>query len=280
MVNHNCTEPSSPSSPKRHLNKITKPHVLPQKFKQCYFCSTMWVPSNLFKHLAKHIKEKPYKCGNCSLSFVTRAYLVRHVARQLCCNPPVPLNPWRNKCYFCHNNYTEYRRLTAHIQAVHLREGFKRCNICRKYFQRKSVVQHHIRTVHLKEQKYKCELCARRYRRRETLNQHIVSTHTTERPYSCYFCGDSFCFGSHLTLHMTRHTKERSFYCYFCNHPFAEASAYSAHLHYKHTKERPFGCLQCPSRYFALKRDLNRHTRNTHSDSSNTECKRNNVLQM
>jgi KRAB domain-containing zinc finger protein len=264
MANHEGLKPLPTYIQERHLKKNKKPAVSAATKHQCYFCSkTADFQSSLFTHMRKHTKEKSYKCEKCSQLFVTRAYLVRHVARKVC--DDISVNPWREKCYFCQKHFTEYRNLTEHIRTVHLREGLQRCNICSKYFSR---VEFHIRTVHLKELIFKCELCARTYSRRGTLNKHIVSTHTTERPYSCYFCNNTFCVASYLTLHMRRHTRERSFYCYFCNHPFAEASAYSAHVRYKHTKERPFRCLRCPNRYFTLTGELNRHIRNKHSNSN------------
>jgi KRAB domain-containing zinc finger protein len=231
---------------------------------QCYFCSlAIFEESGLIQHMSKHTKEKPYKCQHCLQSYQTQRSVKSHEDGKIC--------SWRqtfrlpNQCYFCDKVFLKRRNVNVHMNTVHLKEGLKRCNLCGKHFSSTTSLNHHITTVHLLERKRKCQLCSKGFSSNASLNRHIQSLHTKEKPLNSYFCSKSFVNVERLRKHMAMHTREKPLTCYFCLNVFSVVDNLSLHIRRFHTNERPFKCIQCPSRCYTSKTNLNAHVQKKHS---------------
>jgi KRAB domain-containing zinc finger protein len=257
-----------PMCPKQYTIKyVLKAHmnVSHDKVKryECYFCSfAFFTESQIIKHISNHTKEKPYNSQYLFQWYRKENSVKRHKDGNSC-NRKLTL-PLLSHCYFCGKVFSTHRNLKGHMKKVHLKEGFKGCNLCSKYFASTSATNHHISSVHLRERNYKCQLCSKRFGYNSELNRHIRSVHTKEKHFKCYFCSKSFVDFEALKLHTWIHTTEKPLTCYFCWKDFSIVRDLLIHIGRIHTKERPFKCMQCPSRCYSSKGDLNQHTRIKH----------------
>jgi KRAB domain-containing zinc finger protein len=254
---------STKSSFKAHMN------VSHEKVKryQCYFCSVAnFTKSLLIRHMLNHTMEKPYKCQYCFQWYKSKESVTKHKDGKACIRQIT--YPSLSPCYFCGKVSSNRQCLMSHMKSVHLKEASRRCNLCYKYFSSPTIINHHIRTVHLLEKMHKCQLCSKKLGSSSELSRHIRSVHTNEKPFKCYFCSKSFVDFDLLKMHMSIHTREKPLTCYFCRKDFSTANALSVHIRRIHTKETPFKCIQCPSRYYSTKWDVNVHVRIKHGHSS------------
>ncbi|XP_049875358.1 myoneurin-like isoform X2 [Pectinophora gossypiella] len=152
--------------------------------------------------LFEKIKSKDsynYKCKLCSLAYISRRTLSKH--------------------------------MTTHTGKRVLNTGNKKfvCDVCSFACSNVSNLKTHIRRRHTKEYLHHCSECGRGFYRKTELDTHMRS-HNGDRPYLCIYCAKSFSRCDSLNTHMKQHTNERRFVCTFCESSFVSASYLNWHL--------------------------------------------------
>ncbi|NXV62219.1 ZN544 protein, partial [Molothrus ater] len=113
---------------------------------------------------------KPYKCGECGMSF------------RWCCD------------------------LIPH-QMIHTGQRPYECGECGKSFsQRTQLISH--QCIHTRERPYECPACQKRFHTSSDLLKH-QRIHSEERPFRCPNCRKAFKRNPHLVRHQLIHTGER-----------------------------------------------------------------------
>jgi len=120
----------------------------------CIFCGIeLSIMCPWEDHLRGHLKEKPFFCTQCSLSFSTST------------------------------------GLGSHTRFVHNGERNHCCKLCGKMFSTKTILDCHIRS-HLKEKPYSCDECGKRFSELSTLKLHKNSHKgaNNREPIPCSKC--------------------------------------------------------------------------------------------
>uniref|UniRef100_A0A672ZGI8 C2H2-type domain-containing protein n=1 Tax=Sphaeramia orbicularis TaxID=375764 RepID=A0A672ZGI8_9TELE len=103
---------------------------------------------------------------------------------------------------------------------------------------------------------YHCSVCAKTFCWKSHLEIHMTS-HTGEKRFKCSLCHKCFRRRSTLRRHMNAHTGEKLFHCPVCQKGFTCNSHLTGHM-IIHTGEKPFSCSECGKR-FNWKMVLERH---------------------
>uniref|UniRef100_A0A672ZGJ8 C2H2-type domain-containing protein n=2 Tax=Sphaeramia orbicularis TaxID=375764 RepID=A0A672ZGJ8_9TELE len=109
-----------------------------------------------------------------------------------------------------------------------------------------------------KKKLYHCSVCAKTFCWKSHLEIHMTS-HTGEKRFKCSLCHKCFRQKSNLKRHMRVHTGEKPFNCSVCQKRFTCNSSLTGHM-IIHTGEKPFSCSECGKR-FTWKIVLERHMR-------------------
>ena len=135
------------------------------------------------------------------------------------------------KCTECSCSYSHKGNLTKHSR-IHTGVNLHRCELCPKIFTHKTNLITHIRT-HTGEKPFRCTTCDKGFTQASTLTDHI-RTHTGEKPFICTTCDKGFKHNSALTVHIRTHTGEKPYECMFCNAKFSDISGRNKHQKNNH----------------------------------------------
>lgn len=111
-------------------------------------------------------KERPYKCTQCSSSYMNKVSLIQHTR-------------------------------------LHTGVNLFRCEICTKVFVQKENLTNHTR-IHTGEKPYSCVTCHKRFSVSGDLIRH-TRIHTGEKPYACAICKKEFTQSSNRNKHQQNH---------------------------------------------------------------------------
>lgn len=129
-------------------------HVLKGRILACKVCGKVFKKvSHLKRHELCH-EDRPFKCSECSRSFLTEALLLEHRDYKHKGIRPFP------------------------------------CPICAKGFAHQAVLSNHIK-IHMRERPYLCPTCGKRFESSTNLKQHI-SRHVGVRMFECDRCPKKF----------------------------------------------------------------------------------------
>ena len=112
--------------------------------------------------------ERPFLCGQCGKSYVTKAHLKSHVSRT-------------------HGGERRYHA----------------CPECGREFANQADLVVH-RRRHTGEAPFQCGVCKRAFRAMRLLNAHMATRHTLERPFDCGNCHRNFSTSGALNAHFRR----------------------------------------------------------------------------
>ncbi|PIK62579.1 putative zinc finger protein [Apostichopus japonicus] len=217
---------------------------------QCPFCNEVFeVEENMREHNCRGVKDKPFKCSRCDLSFPRKPALTQHLK--------IHENEPQYRCSFCQKTFHFKNSLTYH-ERIHTQEKPFKCTTCEKAFKDKSHLRRHEK-IHEGVKPYSCQICAKSFLERSQLVKHI-RVHSGEKPYLCAKCGKSFADASHLRRHSALHesVRERKHPC-DCNKAFRTNDGLRSHKKI-HVKEKAFKCDIC-NKSFSDRTILKRHKR-------------------
>jgi len=220
------------------------------------------------------------RCEICSLRFLYRASLVRHVKKEHGSNNSSSeeaqlsttiggknlniLKNWHN-CAVCSKTFISYREFKLHIKNEHTSWSDVSCLQCGKTLNSYRMFSDHMK-CHNKQ--FQCDQCSRQFPRNYLLMRHAERNHgvcTSATSYSCMDCDKCFAFKSSLVAHSKSHssTNTKPHMCNICGKCFTQKLTLTGHM-YIHTGEKPFKCQFC-DQAFRQSTDLTNHTRALHT---------------
>ncbi|ODM91813.1 putative zinc finger protein, partial [Orchesella cincta] len=188
---------------------------------------------NLYGHIRSiHIREKPFFCLECPLSFPNAHHSRTHTGEK-------PFS-----CLQCNSSFARANTLKVHMKRKHnIGDGVK-CSVCSKEFPNSYSLRMHLNS-HLNERSHSCLFCNKKFKSSSNLYTHY-STHINERPFSCKVCKKAFAFERNCTLHVeTVHTTKKLHKCRECPATFSGTSYLQRHVKLVHRNIRPYPCLVC-----------------------------------
>ncbi|XP_043942891.1 zinc finger protein 431-like [Protopterus annectens] len=213
---------------------------------KCTECTKSFIyKSQLKYHQITHTEERPYKCTECSKCFAQLRSLQKHNAIHLGDKP--------YKCAECSKSFLYLVSLRNH-RAIHTGEKLYKCTECSKCFVSKSHLKCHQNTH--TGMKYKCAECSKCFTYLSSLRKHEV-IHTGWKPYKCAECNKCFSEFSNLRRHQVIHTGQKPYTCAECNKCFTSLRGLRLHNIY-HTGESQYKCAEC-NKCFTRSRDLQEH---------------------
>ena len=181
----------------------------------CLICrQTFECQELLDKHMIMHVRQKTFKCSECSLYFNDKSSLNLHLRKH---------KGKKIACDICNDTFSQNIDLRRHKEkAVCEKSGSKYfpCAICDKVFK----LKHHLKT-HAKVHDNKCLECGSRFNQKLDLDFHMKS-HDNE----CTECGSNFTHKELLDIHMLTHARQKSFKCSECSLSFNDKSLLNQHL--------------------------------------------------
>ena len=229
--------------------------------------------------ILKHTTERPFKCGQCTLTFKLKSHLTRHAM--------LHANVRRFLCQYCADSFQHKPGLMSHIFKHHADKlnsdpssrPFS-CRFCSEKFYRYSEVRRHVQAQH---QSALCERCGRRCSCSTQLQNHVCAgagdgslvgakRRGPTRPFVSNNCDKSFCFAAGLDRHMTAvHGTDNMgtiYKCYLCNEQFEQMIALDNHASQEHNFVRP-QCTDC-GKFFRLESKLKLHVIRFHTANAIT----------
>jgi len=144
----------------------------------------------------KNVHTGQHKCPECGKCCRTSSELARHR---------------REKPYKCHTCNKAFRRsydLNVHMR-VHTGDKPHKCSLCNKCYGYLSGLQSHKRQVHSNRRPYHCPYCGKTFATKAYLKRH-VRIHTVTKPYSCRHYTDSYTSPEQLKTHLLKSHNEGS----------------------------------------------------------------------
>ncbi|XP_055626439.1 zinc finger protein 436-like [Toxorhynchites rutilus septentrionalis] len=237
----------------------------------CPKCSRMFEEgTQLYDHLKLHknssesSRSYTLHCDRCELETTSLAGFVAHMAR----DHGIPKEQVKAfRCHICTLRFVSKQGMLRHIQSVHENQkpvqgnNSKKflCTECGKCFQRLRHLEEHANS-HAGIRPFVCE-CGLSFTQQSGLNLHIRAKHKNQKSYICKICRKSFSQATHLKHHELIHSNRKEHECTVCKHRFRVKSNLVAHMriHRKH----PYCCSEC-GREFTQSASLEQHMATDH----------------
>lgn len=197
-----CKECNSLFQRQDHLKRHSKIHNKTTHEYKCPYedCLSLGFIDN--SHLKRHISkmhENPHKCLQCSVKFVKKIMLMKHMTMSHKVPPPFSCETCQKSIY-SHGQYEHH--MNRHIEASKAKSQNQDCKVileeikevetakhtplyrctelgCLKIYTTKFNLKTHIRTYHKKEKHYKCPFCLEVYMHNVSLKHHIEKEHNS-----------------------------------------------------------------------------------------------------
>ena len=211
----------------------------------CAFCHKVFCDTFARKEHEKteHIlKEKPYKCNDCSKSFASEVGLSYHQRQHMEC-------PKNYSCETCKKLFASEMSLKRHIKTLHQSENKKeiKCEICDTKFKRNDILTRHLHEVHGQTsvnahyvrqlaKPYKCDHCDLRFTRKEHLKKHNASSKCNADELACNVCFKKFANMKNKRRHFNAvHSgNDEKNKCDYCEKFFGRKDNLSKHINKFH----------------------------------------------
>ncbi|XP_021965726.1 gastrula zinc finger protein XlCGF17.1 [Folsomia candida] len=220
--------------------------------------------SNLNRHIASHLGEKPFSCGKCHREFGTSSILDAHQAAHQ--------TEALFQCQLCPKKYKYQSDRKMHMNLIHPSTPHKStdCHKCGKTFPNNIAVKKHLRLNH-GNNTFFCYFCPKRVSNYKVSFEIHVRRHTLEKPFVCREDGCSYSSGSPSDLichgkwtHKPK-IEEETEICYFCGEKILKNDhAVLSHVN-KHTMEKAFGCGVCGKLFYGKVEKVQKHIDEKHS---------------
>lgn len=205
---HNCMF-QDPNDPKivicRHCGKLLNKlafnrHLEIHSGKDwiCNICDRKLATERALKvHITTHTGNKPYKCKQCSETFINKVVLERHMR----------FHGGETKVYrcdFCSKDLSSETSLKSHVQRVH--ETSAQCELCKEIFPTRDHLKDHINTFH---EPSICQHCNKSFALPRYLKMHEkLHENDSTIKMQCQYCTKSF-IGKYFKSHIYKVHREQ-----------------------------------------------------------------------
>ncbi|XP_065091696.1 gastrula zinc finger protein XlCGF26.1-like [Ochlerotatus camptorhynchus] len=254
------------SNLKRHLNSHKPP---PEGF-SCSKCTGKFDKgAQLYNHLKLHKASNDtdsyrMQCDRCEMETTSLAGFVYHMSQE---HGVTKDQVKAFRCHLCTLRFVSKQGMGRHIQSVHqnqkpVQNNTKKfqCTECGKCFQRMRHLEAHANS-HAGIRPYACGECGLSFSQQSGLNLHIRAKHKNQKNHVCKICRKSFSQSTHLKHHELIHSNRKEHECTVCKHRFRVKSNLMAHMriHRRH----PYCCADC-GREFMQSARLEQHMLTEH----------------
>ena len=191
-------------------------------------------PSNLKKHMDRHVDPKPVLCEICGKHFSSKYDVRRHAMRTHEKTDPVT-------CEECGIQARDIYLLRAHMKRMHGESSEAHvCPQCGKAFNQKCDFERHV-LIHNPEKHYHCEECNKSFVCRSYLVRHSRVHRNKAYIHQCTICEKVFKQQTNLQQHIATHTEGKTHKCEFCGKKFTLERYLKAHwkVHYRQLPTNP-----------------------------------------
>ena len=158
---------------------------------------------------------------------LNKKYIWKHHQKEHLTNVELPF-----KCKQCTESFLLQKFLVEHVSVVHKQHKKKCCSICGKilFGGQKSLDAHMI--VHTGEKVWKCPHCDMSFSRKETKDKHVKWQHeaSTLKLHICEVCGKGCLTKPKLKDHILTHSDKGTFLCKLCGKYLKNDCSYRRHM--------------------------------------------------
>ena len=158
---------------------------------------------------------------------LNKKYIWKHHQKEHLANVELPF-----KCKQCTESFLLQKFLVEHVSVVHKQHKKKCCSICGKilFGGQKSLDAHMI--VHTGEKVWKCPHCDMSFSRKETKDRHVKWQHETStlKLHICEVCGKGCLTKPKLKDHILTHSDKGTFLCKLCGKYLKNDCSYRRHM--------------------------------------------------
>ena len=196
-------------------------------------------------------------CKLCNKNTVDIRYMKNHLMKEH--KIVISKNVKKQKCHVCDLYFSNYSKLSVHVDETHKVDNQYKCDKCDKNFESKNDWYHHIYTIHSAHMKkwfdateFPCSECDSVFDTLQKMYRHKIKVHKEEDPIDCQRCGKVCKSKTALKSHMRMvhhvyviNDEKKVKKCDQCETEFQNASEFDEHLRSLHECDKDFKCKDC-----------------------------------